>query len=50
MKKAYEGGVLFVLLGTSMADSSNIILPFSFLAIGIILIGVQLCTQQEHCS
>lgn len=46
MKKAYAGGILLILFGTSIADSSNLFLPFTLIAIGIIITGAQLCLHK----
>ena len=48
MKRVCRGGILLVLMGISCADSSNIIPSVILLTSGMIMMGAQLCMQQQE--
>lgn len=48
MKRVCRGGILLVLIGISCADSSNIIPSAILITSGIVMMGAQLCMQQQE--
>lgn len=48
MKRVCRGGILLILMGISCADSSNIIPSVILITSGMIMMGAQLCMQQQE--
>ena len=45
MKKLMQGGIFLIIMGISIADSSNFIPSIALISIGTLMTGAQLCTH-----